>query len=70
MNVFQEIANLRFFIPKPFKKAGKHTDKYPYAVLEKTGDDEYVTHGKFPTEENAKLFLDVIRAKYAELIAE
>lgn len=62
--MFEEMAATRFFIPKPFEKSGKYSDKYPWAVLEALGDRKYTNHGKFPTEENAKLFLDLMRKKY------
>ncbi len=32
--MFEETARLKFFIPKPFTKNSKFTDKYPFVVME------------------------------------
>jgi hypothetical protein len=56
--MFEEMAATRFFVPKPL------SGKYPWAVLEAMGDGKYTNHGKFPTEENAKLFLGLMRQQY------
>ncbi len=64
--MLEDIARMRFFIPKPFVKHGKHTDKYPYVVMENIAEETNTIHGKFPDEKNAQLFLELLRRLYVE----
>ena len=64
LKMFEELARLRFFIPKPFVKNKRYTDKYPFVVMEAVKEGENIIRGKFPDEDNAKLFLDLLRTRF------
>jgi hypothetical protein len=68
--MFEELARLRFFIPKPFAKGGRYTDKYPWVVLENIADGENVVRGKFPDENHALIFLNALRNLYVGKMKE
>lgn len=61
--MFEEIARLKFYIPKPFVKNGRHTDKYPFVVMESL-ENGNIIRGKFPDKESAEIFLEVLRSRY------
>ena len=62
--MFEETARLKFFIPKPFMKGGRYTDKYPFVVCENVSEGNNIVRGKFPDEENAQIFLAALRERY------
>lgn len=65
--MFDELARLRFFIPKPNGMFPKRGDKWPFVVMENVGTDgenKCVVLGKFSDRNNAEIFLNAIRALY------
>ena len=71
--MFDELARLRFFIPKPNGMYPKRTDKYPCVVMENVGSDgenRCVVRGKFPDRNNAEIFLNAVRALYVVKMKE
>ncbi len=67
--MFEEMARLKFFIPKPFLTP-KYKDKFPHVVMESVSDDEKNVIGKFREERHAKVFLDSIRKDFIKLMKE
>lgn len=71
--MFDELARLRFFIPKPNGKFPKRADKYPCIVMENVGTDgenRCIIRGRFPDRSNAEIFLNAVRALYIAKMKE
>jgi len=71
--MFEELARLRFFIPKPNGLFPKRTDKYPLVVMENVGTDaenKCIIRGKFPDRVNAEIFLNALRSLYVAKMKE
>ncbi len=69
--MFEELARLKFFIPKQNPKYRYKNDNWPFVVMENIADQQYEVRGKFAEEKYALIFLEQLRNLYvAQLKAE